>query len=719
MNASPSLQPQPGDLSRGSLFTVHRALKSPGFLALAALLAALLGLMASETALQRRLTLAWFDFCQTVKPRVTASQPAVIVAIDEKSLAELGQWPWPRTTMARLVDQINAQKPAAIGVDVLMPEPDRLSPGTVAQTLDGAPADLIARLSALPSNDSILAASLKRAPVVLGIAGMPTPGGTVRAAPFRVRAPAAALDKLPVFAGVTTSLAELDAAAPGHGLLSAEPEGAIVRRILLAGRVGEAEGSPLAPAFSMELIRLATRSEGFELHGEGSSITALQTGGFTTPTDRDGAVWVYFSPREAGRYVSAVDVIKGRIPTDRLTQKFVLIGATGLGLLDHQTVPSGERMPGIEIHAQLLENFFDSTLLERPHWAWLSELLAALLISLFLLVAVPQLAQARTSLALGVGVVAVTLPLALGFGLFAQLRWLIDVASVSLVIGSVFAAAMGLALMRIAQANRTLEMEAQARRLAAAKLQGELDAARAIQTGMLPAAGSLRDARVALGATMVPAREVGGDLYDFFKVDADHLFFMIGDVSGKGLPASMFMAVTKALYKSAVLRARAGERDVGALMAAANEEVARENPEMLFVTAFAGILNLETGALTYCNAGHDNPIILRASGGMDRFAGGDGPPLCVMDDFPYSAAQGRLHPGDVLVLATDGVMEAQNLANELFTSARYESLLQSLTNSTPSELVERIKAEVNRFAIGRDPADDLTMLALRWEPLKA
>ncbi len=687
-----------------------------GLTALFAILLVLVGLLAAESPLQRRLTLAWFDFCQTVKPRMVASQPAVIVAIDEKSLAELGQWPWPRTVMARLVDQINAQKPAAIGIDVLMPEPDRLSPGTVAQTLDGAPADLIARLSALPSNDSILAASIKRAPVVLGIAGLPTPGGTLRAAPFRTRASAAALEKLPVFAGVATSLPELDAAAPGHGLLSAEPEGAIVRRILLAARVGEAIDAPLAPAFSMELIRLATQAPGFELHGSGSSIAALQTGGFTTPTDRDGAVWVYFSPREAGRYVSAVDVIKGRVPPDRLTQKFVLIGATGLGLLDHQTVPSGERMPGIEIHAQLLENFFDGTLLERPHWAGLSELLVALFIGLFLIVAVPQLARARTSLALGVGVLAVGLPLGLGMGLFVQLRWLLDAASVSVVTGLVFAAAMGLALLRIAQSNRTLELEAQVRRETAAKLQGELDAARAIQTGMLPAPGSLRDARVALGATMVPAREVGGDLYDFFKVDTDQLFFMIGDVSGKGLPASMFMAVTKALYKSAVLRARAGERDVGALMAAANEEVARENPEMLFVTAFAGILNLQTGALSYCNAGHDNPIILRAAGGTDRFAGGDGPPLCVMDDFPYNAAQGQLQPGDLLVLATDGVMEAQNLANELFTSARYEGLLQGLATQSPDQLVEKIKAEVNAFAVGRDPADDLTLLALRWNP---
>ena len=110
---------------------------------------------------------------------------------------------------------------------------------------------------------------------------------------------------------------------------------------------------------------------------------------------------------------------------------------------------------------------------------------------------------------------------------------------------------------------------------------------------------------------MVPARETGGDLYDYFLLDARRLFFLVGDVAGKGLSASIFMAVSKALYKSATLRAQ--DPDIGSLMTAANAEVSRDNPQMLFVTVFAGILDLESGELEYCNAGHENPFLVDPS----------------------------------------------------------------------------------------------------------
>ena len=146
---------------------------------------------------------------------------------------------------------------------------------------------------------------------------------------------------------------------------------------------------------------------------------------------------------------------------------------------------------------------------------------------------------------------------------------------------------------------------------------------------------------------MIPAREVGGDLYDFFRLDERRLFFLVGDVAGKGLSASIFMAVSKALYKSATLRAP--DADIGALMSAANAEVSRDNPEMLFVTAFAGILDLDTGELDYCNAGHENPYLIHpADATVRRIEDGDGPPLCAMSDFDYRGARYAMRPGELL-----------------------------------------------------------------------
>src|SRR5258705_473032 len=143
---------------------------------------------------------------------------------------------------------------------------------------------------------------------------------------------------------------------------------------------------------------------------------------------------------------------------------------------------------------------------------------------------------------------------------------------------------------------KTFELVVQAQRVEAEYITGELQAAQRIQTGILPRAESLRDEhRIDLAATMIPAREVGGDLYDFFLLDADRLFFLIGDVAGKGLSASIFMAISKALYKSTTLRQP--EARVSDLMRAANDEVSRDNPEMFFVTVFAGVIDLDSGEL--------------------------------------------------------------------------------------------------------------------------
>jgi hypothetical protein len=168
---------------------------------------------------------------------------------------------------------------------------------------------------------------------------------------------------------------------------------------------------------------------------------------------------------------------------------------------------------------------------------------------------------------------------------------------------------------------------------------GELEAAQRIQMGMLPppSAKFYGDPRFTLQALIEPAKSVGGDLYDFFKLDGDRMFFMVGDVAGKGLPASIFMAVSKALYKSAALRMEKGA-DIGEVMRAANAEIARDNPEMLFVTVFAAILDLKSGELDWCNAGHDSPFCLRPGEKIPtRLEGDAGPPLCVIEGYAYRA----------------------------------------------------------------------------------
>jgi adenylate cyclase len=668
-----------------------------------------------EPAPLARLQAIWFDAYQRIAPRRVSALPAVIVAIDDKSITALGQWPWPRSTLARLIREISSARPAVIGLDILMPEPDRLSAERLLDQIRQFDIEISARLSAMPSTDEELARVLADTPAVLPLVGAREPTGVVlRATPILVRDADPQHDApqrldVPRFDGVIGSLDELDRAASGRGVISVLPTDGIIRRVPL---VFDINGT-LAPALSIELLRVAQHAEAFQLLTRRGAIKRISAGDWSATPEGDGAVRPYYSRRDARRFVSAVDVLDGRIDNERLRQKVVLIGVTGLGLADYQNTPLRESITGTEVQAQLLENLLDRTLLFRPAWARVPEIALLLVLGGLLIFAAPRWSPPSAGL---LAAASVVVPAVVGYLLFRSERWLFDAATPALALTLLSGVLLVLTFREATRQKTLLERSVQASREQAARMAGELEAAQRIQTGMLPRADLLRDDdRVDLAAAMTPAREVGGDLYDFFRLDEQRLFFLIGDVAGKGLSASIFMAVSKALYKSMALRAP--DTDIGALMGAANAEVSRDNPDMLFVTVFAAILDLETGALSYCNAGHENPYLLSSDAGpLQRILDGDGPPLCVVEGFDYRGASRQLRQGQSLCCVTDGVTDAQNTAGLLYSGARLEACLSRIDSErpTPRGIVDGVRADVASFVGGAEPVDDLTVLVLRW-----
>ncbi len=684
----------------------------------AALVVALVALIGFSPRATEPLQEAWFDGYQRVAPRRVDTMPAIIVDVDAKSLAALGRWPWPRTLLADLVDRVNRHRPAAVGVDIMMPEPDPLSPERLLRGA-GAPSPARAReLAELPANDTLLARSLAAAPTVLIVAGMPERTGMpLRAPPFVVQDPAVpkehevrAAPRVERFAGAVTAVDELNRAAKGWGIASADPVGGVIRRVPL---VAEIDGT-LIGALAIELFRVAAGEPALRLVMSGDTVQGIAIGRALVATEADGGARVYFSPHKTSRFVSAVDVLQDRVDPERLRGKLALIAVTGLGLGDFHATPVGERMPGSEIHAQLLENMYDGTLLRRPTWAPVVEAVAVVLLGALLVWATPAWNPRNATL---LAVIVIGVMPAAGYAMFRSQRLLLDAATPAAGLVLLFCALLVLTLAEATRQRKAIEQALQRQRERTARLAGELDAARRIQMATLPLAEQLADERrIDLAAAMLPAREVGGDLYDFFRLDQRRLFFLIGDVAGKGLSASIFMAVSKALYKSATLRTTVP--DPGTLMTAANAEVSRDNPGMLFVTVFAGILDLETGELSYCNAGHENPCRVHPADREGRFVGdGGGPPLCAVDDFAYHGAQLTLRPGELVCAVSDGVTEAQNAAAELYGTARLATLLAGLRDSRVSarEVVDAVRADVATFAAGAEPSDDLTVLALRWK----
>jgi adenylate cyclase len=656
--------------------------------------------------------LAAFDAYQRWAPRTRHSAPAVIVAIDEESLRLHGQWPWPRTWLAQLVARIAEARPAAIGIDIVMPEADRLSPARLPEFVPGMGQDLIQRLLSLPSNDAVLARTLQASPIVLGVAGLEGEmAGTrrnLRRVPFRTVG-GDPRPRLRRFDATLHSTEEIDRVAKGHGLLSVDTERGVVRRMPLVAAVGDM----LVPAFGIEILRVAIGEALLTVRTGASGVEAVGVGDLLVPTEPDGSVRVHFSRPDPARFVSAADVLAGKVDRQALERKLVLIGVTALGLSDYQATPVADRMAGVEIHAQLLENIFDTDLLSRPRavvWAEAGLLLAG---GLLLILIMPRSSALASVATYGLMVVAIATAGAL---LYLKSGILFDAAFPSLALGTVFTSMLVVTLAETERQRQLLRRQVEEQREQAARLAGELEAARRIQMGSLPDPTTAfpGDTRLDLYAFLEPAREVGGDLYDFFALDHDRLCFLIGDVSGKGLPGSLFMAVSKALYKSAALR---GVGPVDAVMREADGEISRDNAEGLFVTMLAGILDGRTGLLEYCNAGHE-PLYLLPNGDrpLVRLMDGGGPPLCVLERFPYAASSRHLAPGDTICLVTDGVLEAMSPKAEPYGRTRFEALLEKVGRAASSaEVGEAIRLEVGRFADGVEQSDDMAILVLRWK----
>jgi len=370
------------------------------------LLFALVGLRLGDPRPLEELRLRTFDLFQVLRPRPQAARPVVIVDIDEASLKAIGQWPWPRTILADLVTRITQAGAVAIGFDIIFAEPDRMSPAVAEKSFRGLDDDIRAKLDNLPSNDDVLADAIGHSRVILGQAGAATPAPRSDAEKtlqtgFAIRGPDPA-PYLVTFPGLLRNVAPLEAAAAGRGLLSINPErDGIIRRVPM---VMAAQGT-LVPALSLEMLRVVAHAGAILVRVNDAGIQSVAVPGLEMPTDHNGQFWVYFNKSDPARYVSAKDVLGGNVPADRLRGRLVLIGTSATGLLDTKTTPIDPVMPGVEVHAQILENILTKSVLVHPNYAIGAELLVAMLFGLAIIVAAPLL-SAAVVIVLGAGLIA-------------------------------------------------------------------------------------------------------------------------------------------------------------------------------------------------------------------------------------------------------------------------------------------------------------------------
>ncbi|AXS42792.1 adenylate/guanylate cyclase domain-containing protein [Breoghania sp. L-A4] len=366
-----------------------------------------------------------FDLYQVFKPREPAALPVVIIDIDEKSLRRLGQWPWPRTMVAALLENVRDNGGVAMGFDVVFPEIDRLSPDRIARSLEGLSPEAVRELSGLGNTDEAMAAAMRTMRIVLGQAAAVAQPDDGRAR--QAQTPVALLGRDPKpfllhYPGVLRNIEVLEKAASGKGLFSINPDADnIVRRVALVAVAGGA----LQPALSVELLRVATGKDAFAVKTDDAGVRSVIVGGVEVPTDRHGRMWVRYTPHLPARYVSASDVIDGSVDPARIRNHLVLLGTSATGLLDLKATPLEAAMPGVEVHAQILETILGRSYLIRPNYALGAELVIAVVTSLLVIVLAPILG-ALPVLLLGMGAAAGVV--AGSWAMFTEQHVLIDVA---------------------------------------------------------------------------------------------------------------------------------------------------------------------------------------------------------------------------------------------------------------------------------------------------
>ena len=387
------------------------------------LLVAFAALRVWDPAPVEEIRIRTFDTFQRIDPRTKTQRPVTIVDIDDKSMEKLGQWPWPRTRIADLITELTRLGAVVIAFDVVFPEPDRLNPDAVAQSIRNLDEETRARLSSLPSNDQVLADALRNSRVVLGESGLPEEITTLdKSLPVTGLA---MLGEEPQkfmfqFPGLLRNVPVLEHAAAGRGLFTIRPErDGIVRRVPM---IMLAQGLTM-PSLSFEMLRVASGSGTILTRAEPAGIQSIGIKGIRIPTDKNGQLWVHFARNDASIYVPAINVLERNVSPAMIAGKLVVIGTSAVGLNDIKTTPVSRAMPGVEIHAQVLETALTGALITQPNYGLVLELITAVLFGLLVIVMAPLFGPITLVV---LGAVFATTLIGTSWYYYAQHRQLID-----------------------------------------------------------------------------------------------------------------------------------------------------------------------------------------------------------------------------------------------------------------------------------------------------
>ncbi len=633
-----------------------------------------------------------FDLYQKIFAKEKESE-VIIIDIDEQSLGKFGQFPWNRKVFAKILDQLNSSNPKAIGFDIFFTEKDKQSPEAIIKSYDLIPSD-VADIQNLKSPDDIFSDKLKESKSIIAVLGSNVPSHSN----YNRKAKARFLSKggdpkdftysYPHSIG---SLEKLEKNVKGLGSISfLDQLDGIIRSLPLIVQFDK----KIYPTMGLEMVRVGSKQKNIYVELNEVGIQRISARPYKVESDPNGIIWIKYKKSQKKQYISAGDVYDGNFEKSFFEDKYVLIGASAQGLFDLVKTPLGVTIPGVEVHANVIENIIDNSYLIRNPNTYIFELLFSIIVALITFI-LSQKIQPKYSLSIFFGNILAII--VIGFSIYKFRSELVDFSYPIFIVTLTFLTGL---YFRFIEENKMALANLQKE----AKLLKERELAAGVQKSLFPDISKFENF---IFAKNVPARDVSGDYFDVVRSTPEEYFFTLADVSGKGVKAGMYMAKASSIFRTLTNLKFPLEKVVFGV----NNELVEAKFKGMFVTAVFGKLNIKTGEMVFINAGHESILTFDENKNYE-YIKSDMPPIGIIKYFTESMVKSNtLNLKDkTFVVYTDGVTEGYMKNGEELGAEGVQKIINEMSQVTPKSIVESIEKELNWGA--EKLRDDITCMAI-------
>ena len=627
-----------------------------------------------------------YDTFQSIFIKKSTFEDVVIVDIDEKSIDVIGQFPWRRDIFANLINKLNLNKVAVISFDIFFSEDDRQNPKKILNEFNLNNEEVI-------DSDQLFLESIKSSDVVLSVLGDVSDYKKDNQSKPKTNIIARGSDVSKFtyfFKNKITSLEKFNDAAKGIGNISyLDSQDGVLRSIPMLLKID----NDLWPSLSLETLRVFHNHKNILVNADVNGINEIKTRKYQIKTDPNTLVFVNYKKFNKQNYISAVDVIEGKINEDRLKDKIVLIGSSAQGLFDFVKIPNGKVIPGVETHAHLIENIVNNDFIIKNLSTKIIENVL-LLLSLIIVLMIPNKINPKFSIIFYVSLIIVLISFS---SIVYKFNYFIDVLFTILSSAILFITTL---YFRYLKENK-IALDNEKKQIV---LKQEREIAGEVQKKLFPREFSNKDL---IFANNVPAKDVSGDYYDFISTNDDEIYFTLADVSGKGVKAGILMANAAAVFRSMAKL----DKSVSTIAKFVNNQVADSSYQGMFITAVIGKFNLKDKSIEYINLGHE-PIMIFDKNYNFEYLKANLPPLGLMkmnnDDF-FKTNKININNKNLMIY-TDGVTEGYlEDGSELEVSGLEKELKENKLIKT-TEIINHISQLLTKK--NKPLRDDITCLII-------